>query len=52
MSRRIYDIAMATGLLSCTAGTAGLAGTAWAAIVFGGGLIALTLAGALLGNKG
>lgn len=52
MSRRTYDIAMALGLLCCSGGTVALAGPAWGAIAFGGGLIALTIAGTLLGGKG
>jgi len=52
MNRKTYDIAMATGLLSLTAGIAALAGPAWAAVGFGCGLITLTIAGTLLGGKG
>lgn len=52
MNRITYDVSIALGLFTCTGGTVALAGMAWGAIVFGGGLIALTVIGALLGGRG
>jgi len=52
MNPRVYDLCMATGLVSIVAGAAVLAGPAWAAIVGGAGLIALTALAAWLAGRG
>lgn len=51
MNRKTYDICLAAGTASCTAGTGLLYGAGAALLTLGGLLIGLTLIGALMSRK-